>query len=148
MKYSFSEQHQKKGMTLVEIDQNGFKAATHIDLVAPHQMRIIEDELEQILRKGRDDPNPYDYLLVRLTDTHAILDPMEKLRKVYPNVLHIEKPGMLIGEEGQLGKARLARGEIDMFKDFFQEAQKTPLTEEQNDTVSEIIEMLTSGNKE
>ncbi|WP_295891158.1 exonuclease SbcCD subunit D [uncultured Vibrio sp.] len=148
MKYSFSEQHQKKGMTLVELDSDGFKSATHIELSAPHQMRIVEGELEEILKQGPDDPNAHDYLLIRLTDAHAILDPMEKLRKVYPNVLHIEKPGMLIGEEQQLGKARLARGEIDMFKDFFLEAQKSQLTDEQNDTVLKIIATLNNDHKD
>ncbi|PMJ97193.1 exonuclease SbcCD subunit D [Vibrio sp. 10N.261.55.A7] len=148
MKYSFSEQHQKKGVTLVEFDENGFKSTEHIDLTAPHQMRILEGELDELLSQGHQDSNSHDYLLVRLTDTHAILDPMEKLRKVYPNVLHIEKPGMLIGEEQQLGKARLARGEIDMFQDFFLEAQKTSLTDEQNATVLDIISALHKEKKD
>lgn len=143
MKYSFSEQHQAKGMTLVEFDQNGFQSATHIPLTAPHQMRIIDGEMDNILAQGKTDPNSHDYLLVRLQDKHAILDPMEKLRKVYPNVLHLEKPGMLIGVDQQLGKARLARGELDMFKDFFLEAKQDALNEAQEQAVSHIIEQLT-----
>ncbi|WP_194439222.1 exonuclease SbcCD subunit D [Vibrio fluminensis] len=143
MKYSFSEQHQAKGMTLVELDQDGFKSATHIALTAPHQMRIIEGELQALLELGKTDLNNHDYILARLTDKHAILDPMEKLRKVYPNVLHLEKPGMLMGVEQQMGKARLARGELDMFKDFFLEAKQEPLTADQESAVSEIITQLT-----
>ena len=143
MKYSFSEQHQAKGMTLVEINQSGFQSATHIPLVAPHQMRIVEGEMESILAQGKTDPNNHDYILVRLQDKHAILDPMEKLRKVYPNVLHLEKPGMLIGVDQQLGKARLARGELDMFKDFFREAKQDSLTDAQEQAVSDIITHLT-----
>ncbi|MFA0414639.1 exonuclease SbcCD subunit D [Vibrio renipiscarius] len=143
MKYSFSEQHQAKGMTLVEFNQDGFLSATHIPLTAPHQMRIIEGEMDAILQQGKTDPNNHDYILVRLQDKHAILDPMEKLRKVYPNVLHLEKPGMLIGVDQQLGKARLARGELDMFKDFFLEAKHDALSEAQEQAVSQIIEQLT-----
>ncbi|EGU37720.1 hypothetical protein VII00023_01910 [Vibrio ichthyoenteri ATCC 700023] len=143
MKYSFSEQHQAKGMTLVELGQDGFQSATHIPLTAPHQMRIIDGEMEEILQQGKTDPNSHDYLLVRLHDKHAILDPMEKLRQVYPNVLHLEKPGMLIGVEQQLGKARLARGELDMFKDFFLEAKQDTMTEAQEQAVSQVIEQLT-----
>lgn len=143
MKYSFSEQHQKKGMTLVELDKSGFKSATHIDLVAPHQMRIIEGELQDIIEQGQKDPNSHDYILARLTDKHAILDPMEKLRKSYPNVLHLEKPGMLIGVEQEMGKAQLARSEMDMFKDFFTEAKQEALTEAQEAAMNEIIGQLT-----
>ncbi|WP_162048276.1 exonuclease SbcCD subunit D [Vibrio taketomensis] len=143
MKYSFSEQHQAKGMTLVELGENGFVSATHIPLTAPHQMRIIEGELLDLIEQGKTDPNSHDYILARLTDKHAILDPMEKLRKVYPNVLHLEKPGMLIGVDQQMGKARLARGELDMFKDFFLEAKQEALTTDQESAISDIITQLT-----
>ena len=142
MKYSFSEQHQKKGVTLVEFDNNGFKSATHIDLKAPHQMRIIEGELNNIIEQAKEDPNHDDYLLVRLMDTHAILNPMEKLRSVYPNVLHIEKPGMLIGVEKELAAATLSRSEVDMFRDFFKETQSVDLSHEQNEAISDLIMQL------
>ncbi|MCX2789044.1 exonuclease SbcCD subunit D [Vibrio sp. Sgm 5] len=142
MKYSFGEQNQKKGFTLVEIDQNGFVSAEHLDLAAPHEMRIVEGELEQVIEQGKTDPKNEDYLLVRLMDKHAILNPMEKLRTVYPNVLHLEKPGMLIGVEQEMAQAKLARSEIDMFRDFFSEAQDSQLSQEQDQAISDIIKQL------
>ncbi|HBC3956118.1 exonuclease SbcCD subunit D [Vibrio parahaemolyticus] len=142
MKYSFGEQNQKKGFTLVEIGKEGFIGAEHIELTAPHEMRIVEGELEQILEWGKTDPKNEDYLLVRLMDKHAILNPMEKLRTVYPNVLHLEKPGMLIGVEQEMAQAKLARSEIDMFKDFFAEAQDSELSNEQEQAISNIIKQL------
>ncbi|HDM8159002.1 exonuclease SbcCD subunit D [Vibrio harveyi] len=142
MKYSFGEQHQKKGFTLVEIDKNGFVSGEHINLAAPHEMRIVEGELEQVIEQGKTDPKNEDYLLVRLMDKHAILNPMEKLRTVYPNVLHLEKPGMLIGVEQEMAQAKLARSEIDMFRDFFSEAQDSQLSQEQDQAISDIIKQL------
>ncbi|GAB7223663.1 exonuclease SbcCD subunit D [Vibrio owensii] len=142
MKYSFGEQNQKKGFTLVEIDQNGFVSAEHFNLAAPHEMRIVEGELEQVIEQGKTDPKNHDYLLVRLMDKHAILNPMEKLRTVYPNVLHLEKPGMLIGVEQEMAQAKLARNEIDMFRDFFTEAQDSQLSQEQDQAISDIIKQL------
>ncbi|EMK3670745.1 exonuclease SbcCD subunit D [Vibrio parahaemolyticus] len=142
MKYSFGEQNQKKGFTLVEIGKDGFIGAEHIELTAPHEMRIVEGELEQILEWGKTDPKNVDYLLVRLMDKHAILNPMEKLRTFYPNVLHLEKPGMLIGVEQEMAQAKLARSEIDMFKDFFAEAQDSELSNEQEQAISDIIKQL------
>lgn len=142
MKYSFGEQNQKKGFTLVEIDRNGFVSAEHVDLAAPHEMRIVEGELEQVIEQGKTDPKNEDYLLVRLMDKHAILNPMEKLRTVYPNVLHLEKPGMLIGVEQEMAQAKLARSEIDMFRDFFTEAQDSQLSQEQDQAISDIIKQL------
>ncbi|CAE6926806.1 SbcCD cleaves DNA hairpin structures. These structures can inhibit DNA replication and are intermediates in certain DNA recombination reactions. The complex acts as a 3'- 5' double strand exonuclease that can open hairpins. It also has a 5' single-strand endonuclease activity [Vibrio sp. B1REV9] len=147
MKYSFGEQNQKKGFTLVELDQNGFVSAEHIDLIAPHEMRIIEGELEQVIEQGKTDPKHEDYLLVRLMDKHAILNPMEKLRAVYPNVLHLEKPGMLIGVEQEMAQAKLARSEIDMFRDFFIEAQDSHLSQEQDQAISDIIKQLSQQSQ-
>jgi len=148
MKYSFGEQHQKKGFTLVELEHSGFVSAEHIEISAPHEMRIIEGELANIIELGKTDPKNEDYLLVRLQDKHAILNPMEKLRAVYPNVLHLEKPGMLIGVDQNMAKAKLARSEIDMFKDFFLEAQDSELSHEQEQAMNEIIKKLTfNANK-
>ncbi|PFG58278.1 exodeoxyribonuclease I subunit D [Vibrio sp. ES.051] len=142
MKYSFGEQNQKKGFTVVEIDQSGFISAEHVNLSAPHEMRIVEGELDKVIELGKTDPKKEDYLLVRLMDKHAILNPMEKLRAVYPNVLHLEKPGMLIGVEQEMAKAKLARSEIDMFRDFFIEAQDSQLSQEQEHAITDIIKQL------
>ncbi|EOX3957032.1 exonuclease SbcCD subunit D [Vibrio alginolyticus] len=142
MKYSFGEQNQRKGFTLVELDKKGFVSAKHIDLTAPHEMRIVEGELDKVIEQGKTAPKNEDYLLVRLMDKHAILNPMEKLRSVYPNVLHLEKPGMLIGVEQEMAQAKLARSEIDMFRDFFIEAQDSQLSKEQEQAVTDIIKQL------
>ena len=148
MKYSFGEQHQKKGFTLVELNEKGFVSAEHIELTAPHEMRIIDGELAEVIEQGKTDPKNEDYLLVRLQDKHAILNPMEKLRAVYPNVLHLEKPGMLIGVEQEMAQAKLARSEQDMFRDFFKEAQDAELSPEQDQAISDIISSLSQPSSQ
>ncbi|GAL28615.1 exonuclease SbcD [Vibrio variabilis] len=149
MKYSFSEQFHNKGMTLVELSpEQSEPVISTIPLTAPHDMRIIEGDLLDLIEQGKQDPNADDYLLVRLTDKHAILDPMAKLREVYPNVLHLEKPGMLIGVETEMGQARLGRSEIDMFQDFFLEVQGDAMTEDQTDMVSDVLQSLRKQTEE
>jgi exonuclease SbcD len=143
MKYSFSEQNQKKGVTLVEVDKNGLVSQTHLTLKPLRDMRIIEGELDTILEQGKVDPNSDDYLLVRLSDKHAILDPMGKLRSVYPNVLHLEKPGMLETKATQLKQESLKQGELDMFKDFYSQIAGQEMSEEQDKLVCELINGLT-----
>ncbi|WP_342808090.1 exonuclease SbcCD subunit D [Alteromonas sp. M12] len=143
MKYSFSEQHQKKGVTLVEFDSEMPVSMTHLALKPLRDMRIIEGELSTILEQGKVDPNNDDYLLVRLTDKHAILDPMGKLREVYPNVLHLEKPGMLETNSTQLNQESLKQGELDMFRDFYSQIAGQAMSEDQDKLVSELINRLT-----
>ncbi|MCF2918574.1 MULTISPECIES: exonuclease SbcCD subunit D [Pseudoalteromonas] len=143
MKYSFSEQNQKKGVTLVEVNSNGLVSQTHLPLKPLRDMRVVEDELETIIEQGKVDPNADDYLLVRLTDKHAILDPMGKLRAVYPNVLHLEKPGMFEVSSTELKQKSLKQSELDMFKDFYSQIAGQEMSEEQNKLVSELINGLT-----
>ncbi|MFP3443137.1 exonuclease SbcCD subunit D C-terminal domain-containing protein, partial [Pantoea sp. SIMBA_133] len=77
-------------------------------------VRVLEGELAELLAQGRTDTQADDYLLVRMTDRHAILDPMGKLREVYPNVLHLEKPGMLEAQgRQQLDRERLQFSALD-----------------------------------
>ncbi len=142
LKYSFSEQQQNKGVTLIEMDVNGLKSTTHISLQPQRDMRTIEGELKTILEQGKTDPNNDDYLLIRLTDRHAILDPIGKLREVYPNVLHLEKPGMLQTGDRQVNRDKLKRGELEMFRDFFEQVFGSALTPEQDEAIRNTISLI------
>ena len=143
LKYSFSEQHQKKGISLVELDANGKTNITSLPLTPLRDMRIIEGPLAEILESGKVDPNNDDYLMVRLTDTHAILDAMGKLRSVYPNVLHLEKPGiMAVGEAKAMNREKLKRGEMEMFQDFFDQVSGNSLSADQSRALEAVIDSL------
>src|SRR5690554_171365 len=139
LKYSFSEQHQKKGVTLVELDADGLQNVKHLPLKPLRDMRVIEGELNRIIEQGKTDPHSDDYLLVRLTDRHAILEPMNKLRTVYPNVLQLEKPGMLEVGEQHMSRDKLKRNELDMFCDFFEQVSGQTLSDEQHSAMQHTI---------
>ena len=149
LKYSFSEQHQKKGVTLVELDVNGSATISPLPLYPLRDMRILEGEIADIVEQGKTDPNTDDYLMVRLTDTHAILDAMGKLREVYPNVLHLEKPGiMAVGEKKTMNREKLKRSEIDMFRDFYSQVSGGVLSAEQDSALETVINSLHKSESE
>ena len=143
LKYSFSEERQRKSVTLVELDAAGLAHIEQIPLVPLHDMRTIEGSLAELLAAGKDDPRRDDYLLVRLTDTHAILDVMSKLREVYPNVLHLERPGLMARSDGlEVSRDRLKRGELAMFEDFFAQVNGAELSPEQTQIVADTLDTL------
>lgn len=123
LKYSFSEVNQKKSVTLIDIDGQG-QVAVELKEIAPRRdMRKIRGELKALL-----DPAVYggtaadDYLYVTLTDDGEVLDPMNKLRSVYPNVLGLE----LEVKSRKSGPAKTAAGEgyktkskLELFEDFY-----------------------------
>jgi len=102
-------------------------------------MRTLEGDLESLLKQGATDPNHQDYLLIRLTDQNAILDPMSKLRQVYENVLHIEKTWLQDSGNLQVNRDKLKRGELEMFQDFFKQVSGQDLTPEQHTAITNII---------
>jgi len=148
LKYSFSEQHQKKSVTLVEFDDQGKAQIALLPLTAKRDVRIVEGELSVLLESGKTDPNRDDYLMVRLLDKHAILDAMGKLRSVYPNVLHLERTG-LMSDNGQLEIRRdhIKKGELDMFTEFFAQVSGESMNESQQQAMVQAIDELHKGEQ-
>lgn len=145
LKYSFSEVAHRKSVTLVDIDARGQCSIDTRELCPLNDTRIIEGTLEAILAQAAEDPAPEDYLQVRLTDTHAILDLMGKLRAVYPNVLHIERPGLVIDNSGQqVRRERLQQGELSMFEDFYTQVRGETMDAAQKALIEQTINRVLS----
>jgi len=143
LKYSFSEQHQNKSVTLVDLDDGGKAEISLLPLIALRDVRILEGELESLLERGKSDTHRDDYLMIRLLDKHAILDAMGKLRSVYPNVLHLERTG-LMAQNGrvELSRDHIKKGELDMFSDFFAQVAGEGMSEAQLQAMINTIEDL------
>ena len=147
LKYSFSECNQHKSVTLVDLDRGGVTAIDQVELQPLRDMRILEGELEAILAGGEKDPQADDYLLVRLSDTRAILDVMGKLRAVYPNVLHLERPGLMpSGESSSASREQLRRGELAMFRDFYRQVQGEELGPEAEALIAGTLQQIHRGD--
>jgi exonuclease SbcD len=145
LKYSFSEARQKKSVTLVDMDAKGQCKIKRVPLRPKRNMRVIEGSLEAVLKDaGSDensDENSDDYLLVRLTGKEALLDPMSKLRKVYPNILHLERPDLLEGGSRQgVSKEKLEKGQLSMFRDFYKQMTDSELGDRENKLISELLD--------
>ncbi len=143
LKYSFSEEFHHKSVTIVDMDEQGNCRIEKITLRPLRDMRTLEGSLADILAAGKTDKNAQDYVQVRLSDTHAILDIMGKLREVYPNVLHLERPGLLSdSDERVVSRERLKKGEMSMVEDFFEQVRGEPMSTAQARLVKETIEDL------
>jgi exonuclease SbcD len=139
MKYSFSEVTQKKGVTRIDLSASGADISV-LPLTPERDLRIVEGEFDRIMEAAKRDPRADDYLLVRLTDTRAILDTLNQLRQVYPNVLHLEKPGLAPDRPAQLAsREQLKRTELELFADFFEQTQGEALNEDQFDALKTVI---------
>ena len=140
LKYSFSESTQDKGITLVELDAQGDIQVESIPLGARRDLRVLEGSLEEILCTAGDEGRE-DYLSICLTDKGKVFDAMGKLRKVYPNVLHLERKQLELGERSELTGQEVARSSVDkLFASFFREASGRDLLDGERALVEEMLE--------
>jgi len=143
LKYSFSEQHHKKSVTLVTLDEQGQASVELHPLIPLRNLRVLEGMLADLLEQGKTDSQRDDYLMIRLLDSQAILDAMGKLRAVYPNVMHLERSGLMAQKQAlALSRDHVKKGERVMFEDFFEQVSGESLSEAQqlllNDTLATI----------
>ena len=74
---------------------------------------------------------------------------MGKLREVYPNVLHLERPGLL--HEGEIhhpGKEQLGRSEQALFESFFSQITGEALNAAQRSAFTQVVDDLRSKERE
>lgn len=146
LKYSFSEARHQKSVTVVDMDAQGKCDIKKVPLKPKRNMRVIEGELDDILIQAKNDTETNDYLLVRLMDKHALYDPMAKLRAVYPNILQIEKPNLSRGgERHQLKKENLKKGELHMFRDFYQQMTDEEMDQPSLDIIASLLDKIHYG---
>jgi len=150
LKYSFSEINQKKSVALVAITPSGNADVELLPIKPQKDVRVIEGMLEDIILNSAKDKQADDYLMVRLLDKTAILDPINKLRAVYPNVLHLERTGLMQTNKDdiQLGSDQLKQSDMDMFSSFFEQVAGDSLNKEQRMAVERVIEELRKESSE
>ncbi|MBM7654612.1 exonuclease SbcCD subunit D [Neobacillus cucumis] len=146
LKYSFSEAKQRKSISIIEMDEKGNFMHRYRSLTPKHDMREMEGYLEQLL-----DPSFYDqvrvddYLKITLLDEGALMDPINKLRQVYPNVLHLEKKIDLTDSkkiQSYIANKSEKKSEMDLFEQFYSDMTTSEFTTEKKDLMTEIIEKV------
>jgi DNA repair protein SbcD/Mre11 len=147
LKYSISEEKHKKGFFVVEMDGTGQVKLEKRLLKAPRDMRTIEAKMDELLKHSKNE----DYVFVRLLDETPILMPMEKVRSVYPNAMHVERviQTPIVTDGAATEKvARTKMDDLSLFKAFYQEVKGNALTEEREAIFLEVLHELLQKDSE
>jgi DNA repair protein SbcD/Mre11 len=147
LKYSISEEKHKKGFFIVEMDGAGQVTLEKRLLNAARDMRTVEAKMDELLKH----PTNEDYVFVRLLDETPVLMPMEKVRSVYPNAMHVERVIQTpIVKDGEVVEkvARTKMDDLSLFKAFYQEVKGTALAEETEDIFLEVLQELLQKDSE
>ncbi|NWQ41643.1 exonuclease SbcCD subunit D [Bacillus sp. EB106-08-02-XG196] len=143
LKYSFSEAKQNKSISIIEMDEKGIFSHRYRSLSPTHDMRELEGRLEELL-----DPYFYekqklnDYLKITLLDEGALLDPINKLRQVYPNVLHLERKIDITDLKKKQSfniTQNEKKSELDLFEQFYSEMTTSEFTADKKEVMADVI---------
>ncbi|MDQ0971996.1 exonuclease SbcD [Neobacillus niacini] len=146
LKYSFSEAKQNKSISIIEMDEKGNFSHRYRSLNPTHDMRELEGHLEELL-----DPFFYekqrlhDYLKITLLDEGALLDPINKLRQVYPNVLHLERKiditDMKKKQSFTITRSE-KKSELELFEQFYTEMTTAEFSADKKEVMADVIEKV------
>ncbi|MDR0272129.1 MAG: exonuclease SbcCD subunit D [Clostridiales bacterium] len=145
IKYSFSECRHEKSMALVEMGNKGDLSVKYLPLIPLHDMREIKGEINQLMSdEVLKLANQNDYLRVILTDEDETIDPMGKLRSVYPNIMSLDfensrtsiDVSLISSDSETIEKLSV----YELFGEFFIQKIGYSMSEDQAKIVREILE--------
>jgi exonuclease SbcD len=146
VKYSISEWMHQKSVLLVDMREKGEVITEALPLTPIRDMREIKGKLETLISAEIvSQADREDYLHVILTDEEELVDPMGKVRGVYPNVMSLDFENARTTVDLSSIRAGTepieALSAFDLFSEFFLDAQGSVMSNEQAGIIRELLEM-------
>ncbi|CEN75315.1 exonuclease SbcD [[Clostridium] sordellii] len=151
LKYSFSEVNQKKGVYILDINKENNIDIDFKPMKPLRDLRIIKGNIEDLLEEGRNiKEGKNDYIQAILTDDGELINPMEKLKSVYPNAMLITRERKKeITEDKTSAKGEYKKkSKLELFKEFYDDLGNGDYTKEKEEVlINTINEVLKSEVK-
>lgn len=147
LKYSISEENHRKGYLVVELEADGTTTIEKRELTPRRDMCTIEATIDELLIHNMSE----DYVFVRLLDETPVLYPMEKIRSVYPNAMHVERKLLISTQDEQSSSSKVERhkmSDLDLFKAFYEEVKGEEVSEETEDIFKEVLDDVLKQKRE
>ncbi|HEU5139565.1 MAG TPA: exonuclease SbcCD subunit D [Bacillales bacterium] len=146
LKYSISEERHQKGFKIVELGAEGEITVEKRLLTPQRDLRTVEGTISEIETHQLND----DYVFVRLLDEAPVLAPMEKVRAVYPNAMHVERnvAPLLPDQEGVQQAERKKMNTTELFKAFYKEVKGHEPSDESEQLFAEVLEEMRAAEGE
>ena len=142
LKYSFSEANSQKSVTVVELKEKGNVIISEIPLTPLHDMRILKGSyLDATSAKNYDEKSRYDYLDIILTDDDEELGRYEKLKVIYPNIMHFEYDNIRTKKYNQIDAADndKIKSPLELMAELYKLQNNTDLSDEQQKIVYDLL---------
>ena len=145
LKYSFSEMNHKKSVTIAEFAEKGTLSVRMEELKPLHDMREIRGKYDDItLKSSYEGTATDDYIRVILTDETDVVNAMNRLRTIYPNIMKLDYDNTRTRSSESVGPAEEIerKSEIELLSDMFRGRTGKELSEEQKEYSIALFEKL------
>ena len=144
LKYSFSEVHQNKSLTIIDFKEKENLKIDLIPLKPLRDMRVIKGPIEELTKEENySKTNREDYIRAIITNEEQVYDAIGQLRKIYPNVLRldIENSKAKIDSETKLSDLDniKKKDEVELFNEFYKYQNNQDLNEVQLEIIKNVI---------
>jgi DNA repair protein SbcD/Mre11 len=140
LKYSISEIDHVKSVTLVEMDAHGQCQVERVPLRPQRDLRRVAGMLDALLTAEPDATMREDYVVVSLLDTEPVVDPMNRLRRVYPQIIHLERPALPRLEPSLSAPAGSGQPVASLFAGFYRAVTGVDLADDQQALFTDVID--------
>ena len=149
--YSFSESDRiHKSVTIVQLNEKGSVEVQTIDLSPLHKMRTIKGTFSDLIKdEGLVEKCRKDYIKVILTDDAGVMDAMNRLQKVFNNVMTLEYEYMRQqAEEVLIEEIHTEGAPGDLFESFYEEQHPgKEMSGYQKDLMDKVIRKIWEGQE-
>ena len=143
LKYSFSEAEQQKSVTVVTCREKGEVEIEVVELRPLRDMRKVRGSYQEVMaREFYQGKNQEDYVQIILTDEEDVLDGMQRLRAVYPNLMQLLYDNSRTRQSRmvEVGEDIEEKSELELFQEFYRMQNNREMSLEQIAFVERVIE--------
>lgn len=140
LKYSISEENHEKGFYEINLKHDGTVNIEKRVLTPRRDMRTVRGKLDEILQMEPSD----DYIFIELLNRSPVLSPMEKIRTIFPNVLHLNRPfdQLIVTEERTERVNKEQQTDTEIFTHFYEEVKGYSPEKSTLEIFQEVLEEL------
>ncbi|MBQ0140212.1 MAG: exonuclease SbcCD subunit D [Kurthia sp.] len=136
LKYSVSEETHQKAFLMIDLQQDGHIEIEKHALFPMRDLRRVKGYMADILQMEPSN----DYVYVTLLDETVIITPMEKIRTIFPNAMHVER-SIIRGEQeiAPIGESKQAMDTTTLFNAFYEEIVGDKPDEAMHELFNELL---------
>ena len=150
LKYSFSEVHHKKSVTVVELGEKGTVTVRTVPLTPRRDLVELRGTYEDVTRRDFYEGTGYgdSYVHITLTDEEDVPDALGKLRLIYPYLMKLDYDNQRthaagVGDEG--GDLQ-RRSPMELLEEFYELQNGQPMGQEQRQFARQLMERIWEGD--